>query len=46
MGFNGTEDNLIWKEGSENAGGRDKSAIVLPENVCVKMILLRSAAVI
>ena len=27
------EDNLIWKEDSENAGERDEPAIVLPENV-------------
>ncbi|CAG8644538.1 10171_t:CDS:2 [Paraglomus occultum] len=32
--LNGTEDNLIWKENSENAGERDEPVIVLPEDVC------------
>ena len=31
--LNGTEDNLIWKEGSENAGGGDEPTVVLPEDV-------------
>ena len=31
--LNGVEDNLIWKEDSENTGERDEATIVLPEKM-------------